>query len=107
MSRRFDHLGDVETFIAVIEHGSLTAAAVALATTPSVISRANVRLENRLGTQLLRRTTRRQGLTDAGRVYLEHARSAFALIDDAERAIQDQNGELSGRVRLSVPTTYG
>jgi DNA-binding transcriptional LysR family regulator len=107
MSRRFDHLGDVETFIAVIEHGSLTAAAVALATTPSVISRAIVRLENRLGTQLLRRTTRRQGLTDAGRVYLEHARSAFALIDDAERAIQDQNGELSGRVRLSVPTTYG
>ena len=107
MSRRFDHLGDVETFIAVIEHGSLTAAAVALATTPSVISRAIVRLENRLGTQLLRRTTRRQGLTDAGRVYLEHARSAFALIDDAERAIQDQNGELSGRVRLSVPTPYG
>jgi DNA-binding transcriptional LysR family regulator len=107
MSRRFDHLGDVETFIAVIEHGSLTAAAVALATTASVISRAIVRLENRLGTQLLRRTTRRQGLTDAGRVYLEHARSAFALIDDAERAIQDQNGELSGRVRLSVPTTYG
>ncbi|MGH8082914.1 MAG: LysR family transcriptional regulator [Lysobacter sp.] len=107
MSRRFDHLGDVETFIAVVEHGSLTAASVVLATTPSVISRAIVRLENRLGTQLLRRTTRRQGLTEAGRVYLEHARSAFALIDDAERAIQGQDGELSGRVRLSVPTTYG
>lgn len=107
MSRRFDHLGDVEAFIAVIEHGSLTAAAVALATTPSVISRAIVRLETRLGTQLLRRTTRRQGLTEAGRVYLEHARAAFALIDDAERAIQGQDGELSGRVRLSVPTTYG
>jgi DNA-binding transcriptional LysR family regulator len=107
MSRRFDHLGDVEAFIAVIEHGSLTAAAVALATTPSVISRAIVRLETRLGTQLLRRTTRRQGLTEAGRLYLEHARAAFALIDDAERAIQGQDGELSGRVRLSVPTTYG
>lgn len=107
MSRRFDHLGDVEAFIAVIEHGSLTAAAVALATTPSVISRAIVRLETRLGTQLLRRTTRRQGLTEAGRLYQEHARAAFALIDDAERAIQGQDGELSGRVRLSVPTTYG
>lgn len=107
MSRRFDHLGDVEAFNAVIEHGSLTAAAVALATTPSVISRAIVRLETRLGTQLLRRTTRRQGLTEAGRLYLEHTRAAFALIDDAERAIQGQDGELSGRVRLSVPTTYG
>lgn len=107
MSRRFDHLGDVEAFVAVVEHGSLTAAAVALSTTPSVISRAIGRLETRLGSQLLRRTTRRQSLTEAGRVYLEHSRSAFALIDDAERAIQGQDGELSGRVRLSVPTTYG
>lgn len=107
MGRRFDHLGDVETFIAVVEHGSLTAAAVALATTPSVISRAVARLEQRLGAQLLRRTTRRQGLTEAGRLYLEQARAAFAQIDEAERAIQGQGGELSGRVRLSVPTTYG
>lgn len=107
MGRRFDHLGDVETFIAVVEHGSLTAAAVALATTPSVISRAVARLEQRLGAQLLRRTTRRQGLTEAGRLYLEQARAAFAQIEEAERAIQGEGGELSGRVRLSVPTTYG
>ncbi|MEI2454408.1 MULTISPECIES: LysR family transcriptional regulator [Lysobacter] len=107
MSRRFDHLGDVEAFVAVVEHGSLTAAAVALSTTPSVISRAVARLETRLGSQLLRRTTRRQGLTDAGRLYLEQARAAFALIDDAERSIQGEDGELTGRVRISAPTTYG
>ncbi|RNF84439.1 LysR family transcriptional regulator [Montanilutibacter psychrotolerans] len=107
MSRRFDHLGDVEALIAVVEHGSLTAAAVALSTTPSVISRAIARLESRLGSQLLRRTTRRISLTEAGRLYVEQTRAAFALIDDAERAIQGQEGELSGRVRLSVPTTYG
>lgn len=107
MSRRYDHLGDVEAFVAVVEHGSLSAAAVALATTPSVISRAIARLETRLGSQLLRRTTRRQGLTDAGRLYLEQARAAFALIDEAERSLQGEGGELSGRVRISVPTTYG
>jgi DNA-binding transcriptional LysR family regulator len=107
MSRRFDHLGDVEAFIAVVEHGSLTAGAVALSTTPSVISRAIARLETRLGSQLLRRTTRRIGLTEAGRAYLEQTRTALALIEDAERAIQGQEGELGGRVRLSVPTTYG
>lgn len=107
MGRRFDHLGDVEAFIAVVEHGSLTAGAVALSTTPSVISRAIARLEARLGSQLLRRTTRRIGLTEAGRIYLEQTRAAFSLIDDAERAIQGQEGELSGCVRLSVPTTYG
>lgn len=107
MSRRFDYLGDVEAFTTVVAQGSLTAAAVVLSTTPSVVSRAIGRLEARLGVQLLRRTTRRLSLTEAGRLYLEQARAAFALIDDAERAIQGQGGELAGRVRLSVPTTYG
>lgn len=106
MSRKFDHLADVEAFVATVEHGSLTAGAVALSTTASVISRAIARLETRLGSQLLRRTTRRLSLTDAGRLYLEESRKAFSLIDDAERSIQGREGEVSGRVRLSVPTTY-
>ncbi len=107
MSRRFDHLPDVEAFIAAVEHGSLTAGAVALSTTASVLSRAISRLEARLGSQLLRRTTRRLSLTDAGKRYLEQTRAAFDLIDDAEREIQGREGELVGRVRLSVPTSYG
>ena len=107
MSRHYDHLADVEALATAVDRGSLTAAATALGTTPSAISRAIARLETRLGVQLLRRTTRRLGLTDAGRLYLEQSRAAFALIDDAERAIQGQGGELGGSVRLSVPTTYG
>lgn len=106
MARRYNHLGDVEIFLAVIEHGSLTAAAVTLGTTASVVSRAIARLERRLGSQLIRRTTRSQSITDAGRLYLDQARTAFALIDDAERAIQGEAGQVTGRVRLSVPTTY-
>lgn len=105
--RRFDHLADLETFITVVDTGSMTAGAVALGTTPSVVSRAIVRLETRVGCQLLRRTTRRIGLTDAGRLYLEQAKGAFNLIDDAERAIQQTGAETVGRIRLSVPTTYG
>lgn len=46
------------------------------------------------------------GLTEAGRVYLEQARSAFSLLDDAERVGRGQEGDLTGRVRMSVPTTY-
>ncbi|MEB7566536.1 LysR family transcriptional regulator [Enterobacter mori] len=107
MSRKFDYLGDVEVFITVVEHGSFTAAAVALSTTPSVLSRAVSRLEVRLGRQLLQRTTRRVGLTEAGRIYLEQARVAFSLLDDAERDGRGQGGDLTGRVRISVPTTYG
>lgn len=107
MSRKFDYLGDVEAFITVVEHGSFTAAAVVLSTTPSVLSRAVTRLEARLGRQLLQRTTRRVGLTEAGRVYLEQARAAFSLLDEAEREGRGQEGNLTGRVRMSVPTTYG
>ena len=107
MSRKFDYLGDVEVFTAVVEHGSFTAGAVALSTTPSVLSRAVTRTEARLGRQLLQRTTRRVGLTDAGRLYLEQVRTAFGLLDDAERDVLAQDGALAGRVRLSVPTTYG
>lgn len=107
MGRQFEHLGDVEVLAAVVEQGSFTAAAVALSTTPSVLSRTITRLEARLGVQLLRRTTRSLGLTEAGRGYLEQMRQAFSLIAEAERAIQGQQSELSGGVRLSVPTTYG
>lgn len=106
MARRFDHLSDVEVFLCVIEQGSLTRAAVSLSTTPSVVSRAIGRLEAHLGSQLLRRTTRSLSLTDAGQLYLEQTRAAFTLIEDAERALQGQQGVQTGRVRLSVPTTY-
>ncbi|MEI2301780.1 LysR family transcriptional regulator [Ensifer sp. MJa1] len=104
--RRFDHLADVEAFITVMDKGSMTSGAVALATTPSVLSRAITRLETKLGTQLVRRTTRRISLTEAGRAYLEQVRAAFETIDQAERAVQGQ-GVVAGRVRLSVSTTYG
>ena len=111
MSRSFEYLGDVEVFIAVMEHGSFTAAAAALSTTASVLSRAVGRLEARLGQQLMRRTTRRIGLTDAGRRYLDQARGAFDLLKEAEQEAQSQgslhSAALSGRVRISAPTTFG
>lgn len=107
ISRQFDYLDDLEAFLAVADRESFTAGAVALATTASVLSRAVTRLETRLGTQLLRRTTRRVTLTEAGRHYVEQARAAFALLGDAEREIQGQAQALAGRIRMSVPTTWG
>ena len=85
MARRFDHLADVEALLTVVERGALTAAAIVLATTPSVLSRAIARLEAKLGTQLLRRTTRSQSLTDAGRLYVDEARQAFAQVENDAR----------------------
>lgn len=107
MGRRFDYLDDVEAFVAVADHGSFTAGAAALSTTASVLSRAVARLEARLGSQLLRRTTRRLSLTDAGRQYLEQVRAALAMLGDAERDVQGAGGALTGQVRISVPTSFG
>ena len=70
MGRKFDHLADVGVFLNVVEHGSFSAAAVVLPATPSVLSRGVSRLEARLGTQLLRRTTGSLSLTDAGQRYV-------------------------------------
>ena len=100
-------LDDIEALILAVERGSLTAAATALGSTPSAVSRAISRLEQRLGVQLLRRSTRSLSLTEAGQRYLEQSRHAFALLDDAERTLQGQRERLAGRVRISAPTTYG
>lgn len=107
MARRFDYLSDVEVFLAVAQHQSFTAAAIELATTTSVLSRALSRLEARLGNQLMQRTTRQLALTQAGQRYLEQTRTAFALLHDAERDLSGPTGETTGHIRMSVPTTYG
>jgi DNA-binding transcriptional LysR family regulator len=107
MARRFDHLSDAEVLLSVVEHGSFSAAAVVLSTTASVLSRAVSRLESRLGAQLLRRTTRSLSLTDAGQRYADEMRAAFARIEQAEQAIRSTTEQLSGKVRMSVPTSYG
>lgn len=107
MSRQFDHLADVEVFLIVAEKLSISAAAIYLATTPSVISRTITRLEKRLGIQFFRRTTRHLSLTEAGQLYYEKMQHAFQLIDHAERVIQGEQLQISGKIKLSVPTTYG
>jgi len=106
MPRQFDYLADVEVFTAIADNGTISAAAVALGSTPSVLSRAVSRLEARLGTQLMRRTTRRLSLTDAGQAYLDQARRAFGVLADAEKTVRGADGELTGTIRLSAPTTY-
>lgn len=103
MSRRFAHLSDVEIFVTIIEKGSLTAAAVALGTTASVLSRALTRLETRLGVQLVRRTTRQLSLTQAGRHYYEQACSAFGVFERADhlRALPASGAVAAFRQALS------
>ena len=83
-SQMSDKLLEMETFVRVVEAGSISAAADQLAVTKSVASRRLSGLESRLGAQLLVRTTRRLNLTDAGRAFLQQAKDILAAVDLAE-----------------------
>lgn len=102
--RRF---ADLEAFIAVVEAGSFTAAAERLDTAKSAVSRRVTALEEHLGVQLLRRTTRRLNLTETGRSFYEHSARILADLDEAEAAVLQQHGELRGKLRIALPLSFG
>lgn len=101
---RFD---DLQAFAAVVEAGSFTAAADRLGIAKSAISRRISALEERLGVQLLRRTTRRLNLTESGRSFYEHSARILADLDEAESAVAQQHGELRGTLRVALPLSFG
>jgi len=96
-----------EVFCAVVETGSFTRAAALLGTTPAAVSKAVARREGALSVSLFRRTTRSVQLTVPGQLYYEECRKALRLLEQAERSLSLHQQEPEGRVRISVPTTYG
>ena len=100
-------LNHAATFVRVVEAGSFTAAAAALRLPTSSVSRSVSRLEHDLGVTLLERTTRKIGLTDAGRAYYERARDAVAGLGEAGALAVDAAREPHGVVRLAVPADMG
>ena len=101
-----DRLDAVTIFVAVAEQGSFAAAARKLLRTPSAVTRAVAELEARLNTRLLNRTTRSVALTDAGQLYLEHARGLLAASAEFEGAAP-RDGEPSGVLNVSAPANFG
>ncbi|MGA9526047.1 MAG: LysR family transcriptional regulator [Myxococcaceae bacterium] len=97
----------IEAFARVAETGSFRAAALALSIPASTVSVQVSRLEARLGTKLLERTTRRIALTDEGRSYLELVRPALDVMLEAERTFSGQTGQLRGRLRVAAPVEWG
>lgn len=94
-------------FVRVVEAGSITQAAEQLNTVKSAISQRLSRLEAHLGSQLIKRTTRSQTLTDSGRLYYQSCVRILDEISEAEARIKDQDQALAGRIKLAVPLSFG
>ncbi len=100
-------LSSIELFCKAAETHHFAAAAEALGVTPAAVSRAIARLEARLGVRLFARTTRQVRLTEEGRLYHDQCRQALAQIAAVEAALAGRHAEVSGTLRVSLPTTYG
>ncbi|WP_394841891.1 LysR family transcriptional regulator [Pendulispora brunnea] len=96
-------LNDAHFFTEVVRRGSFSAVARAANLPVSTVSRHVARLEGRLGVVLLARTTRRVSLTDAGRMYHEHAARAIDELETAQRLVHDLGSSPKGRVRITAP----
>ncbi|MDD7995967.1 LysR substrate-binding domain-containing protein [Kosakonia radicincitans] len=104
---RDQRLKDIIPFVACVEAGSFTTAAERLHLTGSAISKSIGRLEARLGSRLLERTTRRLELTDAGQAYYQTCLRILEDLAEAESVLAAHRTIPSGRLRLAVPNTYG
>ncbi|CAN5782838.1 LysR family transcriptional regulator [soil metagenome] len=99
-------LEELLAFRTVVDAGSITAAAEQLAQTVSGISRSLQRLESKLGTTLLTRTTRRLSLTEEGRSFLAHARSILSAVDVAEDQMSARHQQPAGRLRVNASAPF-
>lgn len=97
----------MQLFVRASDLGSFAAVAQQLGVARSVVTRRIAALENHLGVKLLARSTRKLSLTSEGADYLEHCRAILALVDQAEAGIADERSRPRGRIRLSVPLSYG
>ncbi|WBS05075.1 LysR family transcriptional regulator [Pseudoduganella sp. SL102] len=97
---------DLLTFVAVIDSGSLSAAAVHLGQTTSGVSRALARLEDKLQTSLLTRTTRRMELTEEGQLFLDRARRILASLEEVEECIRIRRQQPAGRLCVDAASPF-
>lgn len=101
-----DRARELALFAAVVEQGSFTGAGKLLELSPSAVSRAIDRIEQRLGVRLLLRSTRAMSLTAEGQTYFQTAQRILADLDEAEQQIADQ-GAPRGRLRVSAALSHG
>ncbi len=98
--------GELDVFVRVIELGGFSAAARACGMTPSAVSKLVARLEQRLGTRLVNRSTRRIQLTPEGCAFYERGVRILADLDEAER-LASEHSQPRGRLRVNANVPFG
>jgi len=102
-----DTLRCMQAFAAVVDRGSLSAAAQQLGVSPVMVGKYLQQLEAHLGVRLLQRNTRSQSLTDAGRNYLAGCRAVLEQVQQAEASVEGLQAQPQGVLRISAPVTWG
>ena len=97
---------DLKAFVRVVETGSLSAAARALGAPKSSTSRSIARLEAEVGTVLVERSVRGLRPTDAGALFVQHARRILAEIEEAHAALDGLVGAPRGTLRINAAVTF-
>lgn len=96
-------LNDLYYFVQVVDHGGFAPAGRALGIPKSKLSRRIALLEQRLGTRLIQRSTRRFTVTEAGRAYYERCRAMLVEADAADEVIAMNQAAPRGIVRVTCP----
>ncbi|WP_134498978.1 LysR family transcriptional regulator [Microvirga pakistanensis] len=100
--------GEMEVFVQAAGLGSFSAASRKLGLSPSAVSKAITRIEQRLGTRLVVRSTRALQLTPEGETYLERAQRILGEIDETERIVAGgAQAEPRGKLRVSASVGFG
>ena len=102
-----DRLSDMELILAIADAGGMAAGGRRLGLSPATVSARIVAVEDRLGVQLLTRTTRAISLTDEGRIFVEDARRIIDQVADLEVRLRGSEDGLSGRLSVSAPLDFG
>ena len=102
-----DKFSEIQTFVNVVEAGSLSAAADRMAVAKSAVSRRLAELESRLGAQLLQRTTRSIKLTESGRRFHESCQRILADLEESEHTVATEHATISGAIRVAAPLSFG
>lgn len=100
-------LPEMRLFAAVVTDGSFTAAADRLGTDKARVSRIVRRMEEKLGAQLLKRSTRHLSVTEVGRDYFERAMCILTAAEAAQASVAQQSREPKGLIKITAGAEFG